>query len=70
MFQTAVSTNNQVIHSDSTNSEIEKIQKSPIANPSNQIKIRLERLNEKSPIDLIYNQYVENSIQYYLGKNT
>ena len=69
MFQTAVSTNNQVIHSDSTNSEIEKIQKSPIANPSNQIKIRLERLNEKSPIDLIYNQYVENSIQYYLGKN-
>jgi len=30
---------------------------------------RLNRLNEKTPIDLVYNKYVENSIKSYLGRD-
>ena len=35
----------------------------------NIIEKRLKELNEKSPIELVYNPYVEKSINTYLGKN-
>ena len=36
---------------------------------SDLIQARLKILNEKSPIDLVYNKAVENSINAYLKKN-
>ena len=68
-FQTALSTNSIKVCSDSTNAEKERTETTLISNPTNEIEERLKLLNEQSPIDLVYNQYVENSIQYYLGKN-
>ncbi len=59
LFQFAFSGNSLGPFSDSTNSKKEE----------NIIEKRLKILNEKSPIDLVYNSYVENSINSYLGRN-
>ena len=68
-FQTALSTNSIKVCSDSTNT-VKAIKETALrGNPTNEIEERLKLLNEKSPFNLVYNKYVESSIQYYLGKN-
>ena len=44
-------------------------QKDSVRTEINIIEKRLKKLNEKSPIELVYNSYVEKAINAYLGKN-
>jgi len=69
IFQFAFSNNSGISLLDSTYTEKATTEKTSLENTQDEIKARLEKLNEKSPVDLVYNQYVENSIKYYLGKN-
>ena len=69
IFQLAFSNNNSFIFSDSIKTKKENLEKTPKDKGSNEIKARLKILNEKSPIELVYNKTVENAIKYYLGKN-
>ena len=68
LFQFAFAGNFLDFFSDSTNSKKE-IELSLQEKEENIIEKRLKILNEKSPIDLVYNSYVENSINSYLGRN-
>ena len=68
LFQLAVASSLDICLSDSTKSKKE-IENKTKDLESNIIKTRLKILNEKSPIDLVYNKAVENSINSYLGKN-
>ena len=60
LFQTALSTNSIKVCSDSTNAEKERTETALINNPTNEIEERLKLLNEQSPIDLVYTQYVQS----------
>ena len=68
LFQFAFAGNSLAVSSDSTNFKKE-IELSLEEKEENVIEKRLKILNEKSPIDLVYNSYVENSINAYLGRN-
>ena len=68
LFQFTVASSLDIYLSDSTRSKKE-IENKTKDLESNIIKTRLKILNEKSPIDLVYNKAVENSINSYLGKN-
>ena len=68
LFQFAVASSLDIYLSDSTKSKKE-IENKTKDLESNIIKTRLKILNEKSPIDLIFNKAVENSINAYLKKN-
>ena len=68
LFQFVFAANSLDSFSDSTNSK-KDIELSLEEKEENIIEKRLKILNEKSPIDLVYNPYVENSINSYLGRN-
>ena len=68
LFQFAVANSLDSCLSDSTKSKKEIKNKTKDLE-SNMIEARLKILNEKSPIDLVYNKAVENSIKSYLSKN-
>ncbi|MEC8853098.1 MAG: lytic transglycosylase domain-containing protein, partial [Bacteroidota bacterium] len=68
LFQFTFAGNSSRVFSDSTNSKKE-IECSLEEKEESIIEKRLKILNEKSPIDLVYNSYVENSINSYLGRN-
>ena len=68
LFQFVFAVNSLDSFSDSTNSK-KDIELSLEEKEENIIEKRLKILNEKSPIDLVYNPYVENSINSYLGRN-
>ena len=67
IFQVAFS--KSFIFSDSTSVKKENLDNTSKEKELNEIKTRLKILNEKSPIDLVYNKAVENAIKFYLGKN-
>ena len=68
LFQFAFAGNSSMGFSDSINSKKE-IERSLEEKEESIIEKRLKILNEKSPIDLVYNSYVENSINSYLARN-
>ncbi len=68
LFQFAFAGNPSRFFSDSTNSKKE-IERSLEEKEESIIEKRLKILNEKSPINLVYNSYVENSINSYLARN-
>ena len=68
LFLFAFAGNSSKPFSDSTNSKKEA-ELSLEKKEESIIEKRLKILNEKSPIDLVYNSYVENSINSYLGRN-
>jgi len=69
VFQFTFANNTHLFVSDSTKTKQINSDKDNKETKSELIAARLKILNEKSPIDLIYNKAVENSINSYLKKN-
>jgi hypothetical protein len=68
VFQFTFASNTHLFFSDSTKTKQINSDKDNKETKSELIAARLKILNEKSPIDLIYNKAVENSINSYLKK--
>jgi len=69
VFQFTFAGNTYFFFSDSTKTKQINSEKDQKEAESDLIAARLKVLNEKSPIDLVYNKAVENSINSYLKKN-
>ena len=69
VFQFTFAGNTHLFFSDSIKTKQINSEKDKKETESDLIQARLKILNEKSPIDLVYNKAVENSINSYLKKN-
>jgi membrane-bound lytic murein transglycosylase D len=69
VFQFTFAGNTHLFFSDSIKPKQINSEKDKKETESDLIQARLKILNEKSPIDLVYNKAVENSINSYLKKN-
>ncbi|MDP7244334.1 MAG: LysM peptidoglycan-binding domain-containing protein [Flavobacteriales bacterium] len=69
VFQFTFAGNTHLFFSDSIKTKQINLEKDKKETESDLIQARLKILNEKSPIDLVYNKAVENSINAYLKKN-
>ena len=68
VFATTFHSNYKTIN-DTTKAEKQILANNTREQQSHLVKKRLELLNEKTPMDLRYNSYVENYISSYLGQN-